>query len=182
MDDEQAKALIRRCADRDESALVQLHQTFHKRIYLFAFNRLRNDDDAREVVNETLFRVWQGAARFKGESLASTWMLGIAKNVAASLRNPAAPLHEDIEEYTETIAADAETTERVLERKQDESRVHTCLEKLTPAHRDCAQLIYLSELSLEEVAKLQGVPVGTVKSRALYLRKYMRMCLDALAA
>jgi RNA polymerase sigma-70 factor (ECF subfamily) len=182
MDDEQAKALIRRCAERDESALEHLHRTFHKRIFLFAFNRLRNDDDAREVVNETLFRVWQAAARFKGESMASTWVLGIAKNVAAGLRGAAQPPHEDIEDHAETVVDEAERAEELLQRRQDESRVRTCLERLSPAHRDCAQLIYLSDLSLEDVARLQGVPVGTVKSRALYLRKYMRLCLDSLAA
>lgn len=182
MDDEQAKALIRRCVERDESALVQLHHLLHKRIYLFAFNRLRNDEDAREVVNETLFRVWQAADRFRGESMASTWILGIAKNVASSLRERAAPGLEDLEEYAETLADDSQRVQETLERKQEQSRVRGCIEKLSPAHRDCAQLIYLAELSLDEVARLQGVPVGTVKSRALYVRKYMRLCLDSLAA
>ena len=93
IDDTLVRDLVTRCAQRDERALVELHGLLARRIYAFAFHRLRNEQDAETVVIDTLHEVWKSAARFRGDSMVSTWVLGIARFKGLQLRSQSSPAH-----------------------------------------------------------------------------------------
>ena len=72
------KDLLQRIADGDEDALGAFYRLFEGRIYRFALSRLNDVFDAADILNEVMFEVWRGAARFEGRSAVSSWVLGIA--------------------------------------------------------------------------------------------------------
>lgn len=181
LDDARARQLLQACAMGDQKALVELHRMLARRIHAFAWQRLRSAEDAQTVVIDTLHEVWKSAARFRGESLVSTWVLGIARFKAMALRrqNLAAEAEsEDIDDYAETLASDAEDGEAALARWQQAQQLQRCMGLLTPAHRECLQLVYYEGLGVAEVAQVQQVPQGTVKTRLFHARRQMRECVE----
>ena len=103
----------------DEAALREVHSRYYRRVACFALRITGRYDLAEEITNDTLRVVWQCAARFKGASKVSTWILGIA--YCLSMKTPrtvgrrwprADPLQRGIEE-THEPAAEAEVCEWV---------------------------------------------------------------------
>ncbi|MDO9092224.1 MAG: sigma-70 family RNA polymerase sigma factor [Rubrivivax sp.] len=181
IDDTLARQLLQRCAARDESALVELHRLLARRIHAFAWQRLRNDEGAQTVVVDTLHEVWKSAARFRGESLVTTWVLGIARYKSLEQgRQQAADAGDtdDIDEHVDTLAADVDDGEATLSRWQEAQQVRLCLQQLSAAHRECMQLVYYEGLGLADVALVQQVPEGTVKTRLFHARRQMRSCVE----
>lgn len=178
VDDELALRLLARCAQQDERALTELHGLLARRIYAFAFNRVRDASLAETVVVDTLYEIWKSALKFRGESKVSTWALGIARYKLLEQSRRTGPEHEDIENYAETMPSDLESGEQCLSRWQEEQVVHRCLETLSAAHRECMQLVYFEGLGLADVAAIQNVPENTVKTRLFHARKGMRSCVE----
>jgi RNA polymerase sigma-70 factor (ECF subfamily) len=180
IEDHVVQSLLKRCASHDETALKELHRLMAPRIYAFVFHRLRSEGDARDIVVDTLYEAWKCADKFRGESQVSTWLLGIAKYkmMAHWRKASAAPDHDDIEDHAETLPSDLEDGEQALSRWQEELRVKMCMSELSPAHRECLQLVYLEGMDLSEVAAVQQVPKGTVQSRLFHARKGMRLCMQ----
>lgn len=181
IDDALARRLVARCAERDEKALVQLHELLARRIYAFAFHRLRDEQDAETVVVDTLHEVWKSAERFRGDSLVTTWVLGIARFKGLQLRDREPPDHDDIDDHADSLAADTEDGEAALSRWQQAQQVRNCMERLSAAHRECMQLVYYEGMGLAEVALVQHVPENTVKTRLFHARNSMRECVEGSA-
>ena len=55
--------------------------------------------------------------------------------------------------------------------------VQRCLAQLSPSHREVLDLVYYHEKSVDEVAEIVGIPVGTVKTRMFYARNHMKASL-----
>jgi RNA polymerase sigma-70 factor (ECF subfamily) len=180
VDDELARELLRRCAERDERALAELHRLMAQRIYAFAFHRLRDETAAQTVVIDTLYEVWKSAGKFRGESRASTWILGIArfKVIAQWKQGASQDEHVDIADHADTLRGDFEDGAEALSRWQRDHIVKACMGELSAAHRECMQLVYFEGLSLAEVAAIQQVPENTVKTRLFHARKSMRLCVE----
>lgn len=181
IDDTLARQLLQRCASRDERALVELHRLLARRIHAFAWQRLRNDEGAQTVVVDTLHEVWKSAARFRGESLVTTWVLGIARYKSLEQGRQQSPDADDIDDHTDSLAAEVDDGETTLSRWQEADQVRRCLQQLTPAHRECMQLVYYEGLGLADVAQVQQVPEGTVKTRLFHARRQMRSCVEGAA-
>jgi RNA polymerase sigma factor (sigma-70 family) len=71
-------------ADTDE-AFEELYKRFHRRLFLFAMKKLYNEQDAMDVMQETLFRVWSKRASFDGTKKLSSWMFAIELNLCIDI-------------------------------------------------------------------------------------------------
>jgi RNA polymerase sigma-70 factor (ECF subfamily) len=178
LSDDEVRQLLGRLADRDERALRELHELFARRIYLFAVSRLRDEDGAQTVMIDTLFEVWKHPDRFRGESRFSTWLLGIAKYKVLSAFRSKEVEHEDIDEFAEVIADPSDGIVEQLEENQRQQLLRDCIDKLSAAQRECVQLVFLEGLALAEIAAVQKVPEGTVKTRLFHGRKNLRDCVE----
>jgi RNA polymerase sigma-70 factor (ECF subfamily) len=178
LSDDEVRSLLDRLAGKDERALRELHERFARRIYLFAVTRLRDEDAAQTVMIDTIFEVWKHPDRFRGESRFSTWLLGIAKYKVLTAFRSRADQHEDIDDYAEVVA---DPSAGVLEQLEDNERqqvLRDCIERLNNAQRECVQLVLLEGMALAEIASVQDVPEGTVKTRLFHGRKNLRDCVE----
>jgi len=177
IDDNLALSLVGRCASREEKALEALHKLLVPLIYRFALRKLRSEHDAETVVIDTMYEVWQSAGSFRGDSLVSTWVLGIARFKLLTLLRKAAPPGEDIADFEDILVGDSNDGEAALIDKEEEQQIQRCMSRLSATHRECVQLVYYLGLGLVEVAQRLHVPEGTVKSRLSEARKSLRDCL-----
>ncbi len=175
---EAAQALLGRMAKGDESALRELHDQYARRIFLFAMSRLRNEESAETVMIDTLYEVWKHPDRFRGESRFSTWMLGIAKYKVLNVFRSADAPHEDIDDYADRLEDPNASVVDEIEAQQNSQILRDCIEALSEAQRECIQLVFFESMALIEIAQLQQVPEGTVKTRLFHARKNLKLCVQ----
>ena len=171
-------ALIARVASGDRLAMQVLFARHHVRIYRFVLRLVRDQWKAEDLISEVFLDVWRQADRFEGRSTVSTWLLAIArfKALSALRRKPEEGLDEDAALEIEDLADNPEVT---LEKKDRSAVIRKCLMGLSAEHREIIDLVYYHEKSVEEVAKIVGIPENTVKTRMFYARKKLAEMLKA---
>jgi RNA polymerase sigma-70 factor, ECF subfamily len=184
LDTDAVLALLRQVAQHDEQAFRRLYESASRRVHAFVLQRLRDPAEAAEVVSDTFYEVWRRPGAFRGESRFTTWLLGIARHkLLTRLQGKTArreDVHEDIDEHHELLDDGApEGFDSVAERQRREG-VAACLAKLPELQRECLHLVFYEEMSLAEIAAVQGAPQGTVKTRLFHARAGIKRCLQLL--
>jgi len=170
--------LIQRIAGGDRLAMQVLFARHHVRVYRFVLRLVRNEATAEDLISEVFLDVWRQAGRFEGRSAVSTWLLAIARFKALSALRGRKDAELD-DDFVEAIEDVSDTPEVVVQKKDKSEVLRTCIEALTPEHREIIDLVYYHEKSVEEVAEIVGIPENTVKTRMFYARKKLAEFLRA---
>ena len=174
-DDEHEQELLRKVAAQDREAFQQLYHLYYRRLIRFLMRLTRRREVAEEIINDTLWVVWRKAGEFRGASLVSTWILGIAyRRGLKTLRR---------ERVAETALPDAGETEIVDEAQPARERadlLEQALAQLAVEQRMALELAYYLGYSVEEIAQIMSCPANTVKTRMYYARQRMKALLGAL--
>lgn len=182
MDNDEVLRLLALIAQGDEPAFKALYRAFSRRLYAYVLKQLGDPAQAEEIVADTLYEVWRAPARFRGDALFSTWLIGIARNkvlMAWRSRKPDAK-HEDIDDFAELIAGDDHSGFDTLAERQRRDGVQHCVQRLSDEHRECIHLVFYEGLSCADVARVQACPENTVKTRLFHARKKLEHCLRAM--
>jgi RNA polymerase sigma-70 factor, ECF subfamily len=166
------EALIGLIADGDKRAMQVLYARHNVRVYRFIVRLTGNQTLAEDLVSEVFLDVWRQAEGFEAKSQVSTWLLAIARYKALSALRRRTDDHLD-DHMAETIEDTSDDPETVVNTKDRNTIVQKCLTQLSPAHREVIDLVYYHEKSVDEVAKIVGVPAATVKTRMFYARNKM---------
>src|SRR5687767_11831164 len=78
------ETLLARLKARDQKALAELIDTYGTKVYQLAFRYLRNKEDAEEVTQDVLMKVYRKIGAFRGDSALSSWIYRITFNTAMS--------------------------------------------------------------------------------------------------
>jgi RNA polymerase sigma-70 factor, ECF subfamily len=182
MDNDDVLRLLGRIEQADEAAFRELYRAFSRKLYAYVLRQLGDSAQAEEIVADTLYEVWRAPTRFRGDSQFSTWLIGIARNkvlMAFRSRKPDSK-HEDIEGLADVLAGDDESAFDMLAQQQRREGVRHCMDKLSDEHRECVHLVFYEEMSLADVAAVQGCPENTVKTRLFHARQKLKKCLSLL--
>jgi RNA polymerase sigma-70 factor (ECF subfamily) len=171
-------ALLQRVGTGDRAALKLLYERHSDALFHFLRARLRDPFEAGDVMQEVFLEVWRAAARFEGRSAARTWIFGIARNKAVDrMRRGARTL---LAEPDDTVPDTAPDPEALAAAASDAARVRDCLGKLSDTHRSAIHLAFYQELPYAEIAAIEDVPVGTIKTRVMHAKRLLMQCLGAL--
>ncbi len=169
-------ALIERIAAGDKLAMQVVFARHHVRVFRFVLGLVKDRTMAEDIIGDVFLDVWRHAPTFEARSAVATWLLGIARYKALSaLRSRRA--HAPLEEAAE-IADAADSPETAVHTKDRGEIIRTCLEALSPEHREIIDLAYYHERSVDEVAEIVGVPLSTVRTRMFYARKHLGVLLS----
>lgn len=170
--------LVRRIAKGDRQALSELYTLYQRPLFAYLLQLTPDYGLAEELLQDTLVAAWRSARTFEGRSKVLTWLIGIARRQAHNtLRQRQLPL-ADLAELEGMPASDLEPEEFALASVARDELAQS-MRQLTPVHREVLLLIFVQELSYQEVASILEVPVGTVKSRLSNARRALRALLDA---
>ncbi len=170
------EALIGSIADGDKRAMQVLYARHNVRVYRFIVRLTGNTSLAEDLVSEVFLDVWRQADAFEAKCQVSTWLLAIARYKALSaLRRRSDDQLDD--KVAATIVDPSDNAETIVYHKDRSAMVQKCLMQLSPAHREVIDLVYYHEKSVEEVAKIVGVPAATVKTRMFYARNKLQELL-----
>jgi RNA polymerase sigma-70 factor (ECF subfamily) len=171
------RILIAAIAQRDQAAFSELHSRYQRRIARFVSASLPRCTAAEEIINDTLWIVWQSAGQFKGASKVSTWIMGIAYHVGLnSLRKSERRLTD-----LTTLHDDSEATHNPWSESEIREWVAAGLARLSYEQRTVLELAYHLGHSCAEIAETVNCPVGTVKTRMHHGRMKLKLLLPGLA-
>lgn len=191
MREPQSEELLRRLKLGDESALSELAVQYGGKIYQLAFRYLRNHEDAEEVTQDVLYKVFRKVGEFRGDAALSSWIYRITFNSAMSrLRSAAYQRAQD--EQREQLPAEGEEAsvtslqdvadwsnmaDETLLRSQLRRRLVSAVLALPAIYRAPVVLRDLQGMSTEEASAMLRVKDQTLKSRLhrgrLILRKQL---------
>jgi RNA polymerase sigma-70 factor (ECF subfamily) len=166
MDDDE---LIANLAGGDDTALRELF-TRHAPWLAARLRAVLPAPEVEDVLQETFLAVWKNAKTYRPQGQAGGWLWVIARRQAALLlrrRGPAAGPLADVAE------PGADPAEAALARADLDAAAST----LQSPEREVWRLMYVEDRPVAEVARLTGVPPGTVKSRANRARRLLRTAL-----
>jgi RNA polymerase sigma-70 factor (ECF subfamily) len=183
---EQDRALIERARGGDQTAFRELVERHQRRAFAIAVALVRDEQDAREVVQEAFIRVYRGLDRFHGGSSFFTWLYRIVTNLAIDLmRKPSrrdAELdegHNLADEAQIPLLARIDGADPVdaVRRGEIGDRIQAALDALPPYHRGVIIMREVEGMSYEEMAQAMDVSKGTIMSRLFHARQKLQRAL-----
>lgn len=173
MTNERELELLRLVVEHDRAAFKELYLTYHRRLARFLMRMTSHHELIEEIINDTLWTVWQKAGDFRGASRVSTWIVGIA------YRRALKTLRQSVRRETHTEGELAAVDEHSL--GEEREWIERALAELPLEQRSVLELSYLMGHSCEEVADIMKCPVNTVKTRMFHAREKLRRSLPRLA-
>jgi RNA polymerase sigma-70 factor (ECF subfamily) len=172
-----AQLLALRCRRGEREAWRELIAIWEPRLFYYIRRLVPQESDAWDVLQQTWLGAYESIRSLSDPKMLATWLYRIARNKAISHRRsrgarPAAELTEIIGEPAAEDEADA------LEDFENAEAVHRALDELSLAHREALTLHFLQDLSLEQIADVLDVPIGTVKSRLHHAKRELRQVLE----
>src|SRR4051812_48091901 len=164
--------MFRRRQSPDPDAFSAEVLTFLEPLYATALRLTRNRADAEDLVQDTLVKAFRFADRFEQGTNLKAWLYTILHNTSRNRRRGAArdTVEVDSDRVEEAAAlpegpSSADTPERILLRDTLDADLQAALDGLPDAFREAVWLRDVEEFSYAEIAKMLGIPLGTVMSR-----------------
>ena len=161
--------LILRFQEGDINAYNELVKRYKDRLLNFVFRYFNNREQAEDVVQDTLIKLYTHASYYKNIAKFSTWIFTIAKN------NALTELRKNKRKQTDSLwtedgkVIDINSKEQSLDLKvQNEiaiDQLNKFLDEIPENFRMAVVLRDFQELSYDEISKILEIPVGTIKSR-----------------
>jgi RNA polymerase sigma-70 factor (ECF subfamily) len=168
------RELIFKVGRGDRDAFRELYLHYHRRLARFLTRLTRCQEDVEEIINDTLWIVWQRAADFRGASQVSTWVMGIAYRRALNVIRRAATY----ERLMAPESADGEAAvSDPVQAADNRQLLDFALAQLPLEQRLVLEFTYYLDHSCEEVAEIMECPVNTVKTRMFNARRKLRAIL-----
>jgi RNA polymerase sigma-70 factor, ECF subfamily len=178
--EQQLQDLLGRCAAGDQAALQRLYELASPLLFACLTRILRRKALAEEALQDVFVSIWQRAGQFqvsRGRPMA--WMVSMARYRAIDLlrHERLAPVPvPDLPERSDPEAASASEEDWV----PAPGLLERCLGLLTEQQRHCLQLAFVGGSSHEDIARLTGNPLGTVKSWIRRGLQSLRQCLESV--
>ena len=159
--------LMRSFASRDPGAADTLYRRFAGRIYGLGLVMLGNDAAAQDLVQDTFVKLWRNADRYdRSRGKLETWVLLMARSLAIdAIRRRVLEVRtlEHVEKPLEADQAPGPDDEAVT--RDLTERARRAMSSLPPEQRAALELAYLGGKTSTEISDLEGIPVGTAKTR-----------------
>lgn len=168
----------------NEAAFEALYDRYARPVMGVVYRIVQNEAVAAEVVQETFIRIWDQVSRYDPEKAKfSTWMFGIARNIAIDryrrqkVRPEAAQSEAEADQF-ELTPADTDQVEEVVGIQIERETVQQAVLSLPDEQRVVIELAYFHGLTRQEIAEQQGIALGTVHSRARLAMKKLESWLE----
>ena len=185
--------LLAAMAGGDQRALDALYRDWSRKVRVFAHAKLVRcgldaDAIAGEITVDVFHDLWRDPLRYDGRVEFVTWLLTLTRNKTVDQirrhgkRQAAEDMFSDDSTFELEAGMHAETAPDPLalrEIAQRHTAVQRCLQRLrNPLQRESLTLWALEDLSVRDIARIQGAPEGTVKTRLFHGRLNLKSCLE----
>jgi RNA polymerase sigma factor (sigma-70 family) len=158
----------------DRAAFEGIVRLWERSLFYYLRRLAPSEADAWELLQETWLKLFRSLATLRDPQALPAFLYATARNTAISrLRKREL---EQAENYPDEVPD--ETSSNHIDAFDNAEQVHHALDQLPLLQREALTLYFLEDLSLDEMATLTGVPLGTVKSRLHYAKLAIRKILE----
>ncbi|MBS0417284.1 MAG: sigma-70 family RNA polymerase sigma factor [Proteobacteria bacterium] len=177
--DQQLQTLLDRCAAADSGALERLYELASPLLFAALTRILRRRALAEEALQDVFVSIWQRASQFQASrGRPMVWMMSIARYRAIDLLRHERSAPMLVPELPERIDA-GDDKEEAGSWMPAAGLLERCLGLLNDQQRSCLELAYVGGNSHEDISRLTGNPLGTVKSWIRRGLQSLRKCLES---
>ena len=163
--------LIERSRKNDTRAFRQLVEAHQGMIYSVAFRMLCDENEAKDVVQDTFIKLWMNLSQFNADKKLSTWLYSIATNLCLDQLKSSRRKHSlniPVDELLDYC--NGNDFEEDFLGKETARVILTLTNELTPKQKLVFTLRYLEEMEVTEIVEITGLSAGKIKSN-LYLAR-----------
>ena len=163
-----AGLLVRQATGGDLEAFEELINRLQRRVYGFAYQHLRDSEEAHDLAQEIFVKLFRNLARYDSERPFEPWFWKLAANTTINYRRKRVPIPAE----PQAESADPNSTMQTHDPQLVEA-----LSQLDPSYRLPILLHYYADLSLEQVSQTLSLSVPAIKSRLHRARAQLRNSL-----
>lgn len=176
--------LVERAKQGSHEAFEILVRRYSERAFRVAYRVVRDEDAARDVLQDALIKAYRGLRRFENRSAFYTWLYRIVVNLALDRRRRTRPSVEWSDEVAHEVdprvlEPEAHDPGVASERSEIRNLISLGVQKLPDGQREVLLLREVEGLSYQEIAATMNISKGTVMSRLHYARRKMEIFLRA---
>lgn len=176
-------ALVKGAQKGDSAAVDALFAAYYNDVYYFALKTLKDQDLACDITQETFLEIINTIHKLETPEAFVTWMKQITYHQCTRYfkKKKEVLVEEDEDGNTvfDTLADEGAIPAEIYEQAEFRQTIHSIIDQLTEEQRSAVMLYYFDELTVGQIAKIQGVSDGTVKSRLNYARKALKKSVES---
>ncbi len=174
--------MIEQCLAGDTGAFGHLVRRYQSYTFALAFRLLCNEQEARDVTQESFIKAWTHLAQFDPNRSFTTWLYAIVSHQALdhlrSRKRRFALFPRDAAEADLSDLQDERALGETVSNADLAAIIRRLTERLSPTQRLVFSLRDLHDLSIGEVLEITGLTEGSVKTNLHYARKQIRAMLE----
>jgi RNA polymerase sigma-70 factor, ECF subfamily len=172
---EREKILLKKIKAGDKAAYVELVTPFRERLFRKAKSMVKDDDDAEDIVQESLISGYRSINKFRAEAGVYTWLYRIVVNKSKDMltkkkKESEKPIDENENQFIDLRMG----YEKKLELLDESNYLINKINELDEIYRKVLELRYFEEMSYSDIALELDCNVGTVKSRLFKAKEILK--------
>jgi RNA polymerase sigma-70 factor (ECF subfamily) len=177
--------LLNQIGKGNNKAVETIYRHYQASLFAFIRLRVRDDEAAEEILNDTFMIAIQKPEQYNGTSEFKTWLCGIAKNVCGTwMRKQHSGDARSIVDVDEEVFANLPSPDwdilARLESQEMDDVLRECIDKLPVTHKEAFFWTWFEEEPMDMVAERLDCPVGTIKSRLFNARAKIADCVKGV--
>ena len=163
--------LVERYLAGDMTAFDELMLRYERQIYRVCYRFVDNRDDARDLAQEVFIKAFEHLPTFRRQSSLKTWLYRIAMNHCI---NHVKKHSKEFVEVTEEIGSTRPSVHAEMEDREQREQFRQLVKRLPPKQKAILELRIHEQLSYEEIARISGRSVSTIKASVFFALEKIR--------
>lgn len=169
--------LVSLLKERSNHAFAYLYDNYSSALYTIILQIVPDQELASDVLQEAFVNIWRKIDSYdQSKGKLFTWLLNVTRNVSIdTVRSKGFQNSQKNQELPETVFVD---NSGYVQQDVDKIGLRKVVENLKKEHRSLIDLAYFKGYTHEEIAEIEGLPLGTVKTRIrtalIQLREHLK--------
>ena len=163
--------LVERYLAGDTTAFDEIMIRYERQIYRVCYRFVENRDDARDLAQDVFIKAFEHLSTFRRESSLKTWLYRIAINHCINHVRKHSQEFVEVTEYTGSIRPSIHAH---LEKEEQRAQFRRMVKNLPPKQKAILELRINEQLSYDEIAKISGRSVSTIKASVFFALEKLR--------
>lgn len=161
---------VKKAIKGDRQAFLDLVEPQKNKLYKIAYTYVKNQDDALDIIQETMFKAYTGIDKLKNPKYFDTWLTKILINVSINTLNK--------NNNTTYLDESSIPSYNNLDEHEGKLDLENELNKLDKKYREVIVLRYFNDFTIKEISKLLDIPLGTAKTNLYRGLESLRKSID----
>jgi len=174
------QAILRRIAAGEQQAFAELVDMYQRQLFGFLGRLGMSQAQAEDIAQETFLRAWANLHSYQSERAQFvTWLFTIARNLAYNVLKKEPQQHEMLDAVIHEPTSEQPGPAQIMERAQQQSRMQSALRQLPMPDRSALALVYVHELGLADIARIENDSLPAIKTRLHRAKQKLRAILQS---